>query len=182
MRQTTTTSSLTSLPFLLAAVTALTALGVGCSAGPNGDDEPTETLGEQTQALPLTPVPTGLLPPISLSFTRATGTIMCRVPDGATTVLRPLADVPVEIAGRRVTTNASGAFDITGATFGLINNVRLIYEGPIASDGVSTRLQIMDDVKNTRTETRSVTGSSAGSGTVALGNVEVPCAPRPALE
>lgn len=169
MRQTTTSSPTFSLLSLLLLAAAS---GLGCSAGPAGD--PGETLGEQSQALPFTPVPTGLLPPISLSFTRATGTIMCRVPDGATTVLRPLADVPVEIAGRRVTTNASGAFDITGATFGLINNVRLIYEGPIASDGVSTRLQIMDDVKNTRTETRSVTGSAAGSGTVALGNVEVP--------
>jgi hypothetical protein len=73
----------------------------------------------------------------------------------------PLAGLPIEIAGRRVTTDATGSFSLAGTFSGPVH-LKLIYEAPVTSSGVTTNLQIMNDIKNTRTEERDVATTSVG--------------------
>lgn len=133
-----------------------------------GSETDSENVGTTSEAL----FPRPILDAGAIRL-RAFGTVTCRTRDGARTVANPLGGLPIEIAGRRATTADDGRFSIAGlAPAGA--TVRVTYEAPIASSGVSSRLQIMDELKNTRGESKTLASGRAGFdlGTIELSSLD----------
>lgn len=139
----------------------------------NGDVDESAEIGTAAAALTINlPPGTIPLPPIILRGNLRRGTLRC--------LGQPLADVPVEIGGVRAVTNASGVFEIPGTVSTLTHTVRVVYDGTVTSNGVSTPMRVMDELKNGRSESRSATGTWASTtagltvdfGTIALTSLD----------
>lgn len=148
----------TSTSALFALALSACALGA-CSSEVSPEDETTGTTTEDLTFVKINPG----------SFVlRTTGTITCRSRDDGGTHVEPLAELPIEINGRRTTTGADGSFQLDGG-LAAGASLRAIYEGPITGSGIGTPLQIMDELKNTRSETRAL----GNDFTFALGTIEL---------
>ncbi len=142
-------------------VLALSACSLAaCTSEVTPEDGPTASTSDELTLVKINP---------GTIVLRTTGTLMCRSREGAGTHAEPLADVPIEIGGQRVTTASNGTFSFAGGV-SASSTLRVIYEGPIAGSGISTPLQIMDELKNTRSESKTV---AVGGATFALGTIEL---------
>src|SRR5258708_6987986 len=90
-------------------------------------------------------------------FTRVVGTLICAARDNSGFVQNRLRMLPITINGIKVTTDRNtGFFNVSGSFPRPSVHLELSYDGPISTSvngsTVSTRLQVMDDVHETRSE------------------------------
>jgi len=88
-------------------------------------------------------------------FTQVVGTLFCAAPDNGVLVQNRLRMLPITINGVKVTTDRNtGSFNVSGSFPGPSIHLEVSYDGPISTivngSTVSTRLQVMDDVHDSR--------------------------------
>lgn len=90
-------------------------------------------------------------------FTQVVGTLFCAAPDNGGFVQNRLRMLPIKVNGVKVTTDRdTGSSNVSGSFAGPGIHLELSYDGAISTlvngSTVSSRLQVMDDVHDTRTE------------------------------
>lgn len=104
-------------------------------------------------------------------FTRLTGRVSCTALDDSTAIKNPLGFVAIEVAGRQTTAAADGTFELEGPFASGSHKVKAVFDAPVGSGSPTTRLQVMDDLHQTRSEVRTVRSRSSTADTVELGEV-----------
>jgi hypothetical protein len=110
-------------------------------------------------------------PPI----TSVTGKLMCSVPEKDKRVLVAIPKIPFEVRGvSRSATDDNGSFTITTTAPANPVHLKLAYDGSISGPviGVATRLMVMDDFHNARSDELDWRGTVRGS-VLDLGEVAV---------
>jgi hypothetical protein len=106
-------------------------------------------------------------------YQRITGTLMCRVPDGGSSTLLPIAHVQVEFpGGAPAITSAAGALGAARILTGSSVPLEIVYDSKISDGTVETRLQVMDDLHSTRRDSVVREGTANGDA-LDLGVVEI---------
>ena len=98
----------------------------------------------------------------TLTSPAARGRVTCAVADGAATTIEPMAELPLEVGGRRVVTREDGTFDVAGS-FSTRVTVRAFYDGtivnPVSPTWASAPLRIVDELGAARGETLTMGGA-----------------------
>lgn len=105
------------------------------------------------------------------SWSRVQGVLQCRVPDPDED--RPLKFAAVELNGIRTTTDASGAFTVSGS-FTNVDRLTVTYDGrvpPPAGVATGPRVSVMNDFHNPRSENVDIPRGTTSAGVLDTGTL-----------
>jgi hypothetical protein len=118
------------------------------------------------------------LPKLTLKgpVTRLKGQIKCRVPDKVGSVEQNFSYAQITIGQYRAFTDASGRFEMEGQfpATGSLGSLHVTYDSQVtAPPSLSTRLVVMDDVHNPRSDSAPLPAGTVSGTTRDLGNIIV---------